>query len=269
LKSKIIIMSLDYEKICGYVRDIALEAGEFIARERDSFSRTAVEYKTGSHNLVSYVDKGAETIIVKALSKLLPGSGFIAEEGTATATDEHYKWIIDPLDGTTNFIHGLPPYCVSIALLEGDELVVGVVYEINLKEMYYAWKGSKAYMNGCEIRISDVAQMKHALIAVGFSYSAITGDDSYLDKIIDFQRRSEGVRRLGSAAADAVYVACGRLDAFVQGGLAPWDIAAAALIIRCAGGVVSDYCGGEDFLFGGEFLTTTPGLYDELLSSMK
>jgi len=262
-------MSLNYEEICGYVREIALEAGEFIAREREVFSRSAVEYKEGSHNMVSYVEKGAETIIVKALRELLPDSGFIAEEGSASATDEHYKWIIDPLDGTTNFIHGLPPYCVSIALLEGNELVVGVVYEITLKEMYYAWKGSKAYMNGREIRVSDVTQMNHALIAVGFSYSAITGSEGYLERVIDYQRRSNGVRRLGSATADAVYVACGRLDAFVQDGLAPWDIAASALIIRCAGGVVSDYCGGEDFLFGGEFLATTPELYDEFLSSVK
>jgi myo-inositol-1(or 4)-monophosphatase len=262
-------MKPDYEKICGHVQEIALEAGEFIAREREVFSSSAVEYKDGAHNMVSYVDKGAETIIVEALRRLLPGSGFITEEGTATAKDEEYKWIIDPLDGTTNFIHGLPPYCVSIALMEGEELVVGVVYEVTLKEMYYAWKGSGAYMNGRPIRISDVALMDHALIAVGFSYSSVTGDDGYLERIIDYQHRSHGVRRLGSATADAVYVACGRLDAFVQSGLAPWDIAAATLIIRCAGGVVSDYSAGEDFLFGGEFLATTPGLHDQFLSSLK
>ena len=264
---------MDYGKICEQVCSIARSAGEYIAREREGFALSDIEQK-GRHNLVSYVDKTAEKQIVAALRELLPGSGFITEEGSATASDEEFKWIIDPLDGTTNFVHGLPPYSTSIALQQGGEIVVGVVYEVCLREMFYAWKGSEACMssdaclNGKVIRASEVRRVENSLIAVGFSYAASQASGDHMERMGRYQRTSDGIRRLGSSAVDAVYVSCGRLDAFVQSGLAPWDIAAGALIVQRAGGRVTDFKGGEDYLFGGEFVATNPYIYDEFMRTI-
>lgn len=258
---------LSYSEICRKVEVVARRAGEFIAAERENFSFDKVEFK-GAHNLVSYVDKGAEKIIVEYLRELLPEAGFITEEGTATCTDEHLKWIIDPLDGTTNFVHGLPPYCVSIALMEGDEVVVGVVYEVTLGEMFTAWKGSQAFCNGKPIEVSKVREMSNALIAVGFSYSALA-DDSYLERVANYQRTTDGIRRLGSATADLVYVAKGRVDAFSQIRLKAWDVAAGVLIAQRAGAIVTDYSGGNDYIFGGEIVAANPYIHGEFLKSVR
>lgn len=258
---------MDYEKICEQVCRIARSAGEYIAREREGFALSDIEQK-GRHNLVSYVDKTAEKQIVGALRELLPGSGFITEEGSATASDEEFKWIIDPLDGTTNFIHGLPPYSTSIALMHGREVVVGVVYEVCLREMFYAWKGSEAYLNGKVIRASEVRAVENSLIAIGFSYAASQASGDHMANLARYQRSSDGIRRLGSAAVDAAYVACGRFEVFVQSGLAPWDIAAGALIVQRAGGRVTDYAGGEDYIFGGTFVATNPYIYDEFMRTL-
>ena len=173
---------MDYEKICTAVREVAREAGEYIAAQRETFSFERVEFK-GAHNLVSYVDKTAEQMIVARLRTIVPEAGFITEEGTAGSRREHLRWIIDPLDGTTNFVHGLPPYCVSIALAEGDEMVVGVVWEVTLRECFWAWKGSKAYLNGEEISVSKVDRLENALVAIGFSYATLAEVEDYLDMI--------------------------------------------------------------------------------------
>ena len=202
-------------------------------------------------------------MIIKELQKLLPGSGFIAEEGTATSSNEKYKWIIDPLDGTTNFIHGVPPFAVSIALMENDELVLGVVYEITQNECFYAWKGSKAYLNGTEIKVSTASTTTDSLIATGFPYSAFEKLESYIASMRYFMIHSHGLRRLGSAATDMAYVAAGRFDAFYENGLKPWDVAAGTIILRQAGGKVSDFNGGEKFLFNGEMVATNSAYFDE------
>lgn len=254
---------IDYRDICLKVCDIAREAGEYIAGERENFSPSKVEYK-GLHNLVSYVDREAEVRIVSALSKLIYGVGYITEEGTAVSSNEYLKWVIDPLDGTTNFVHGLPPYCVSIALMEGDEIVVGVVYEITLKEIFYAWRGSVAYRNGYIAKVSGTQQLKDSLIAVGFSHDTHADTERYLETMAYFQKNSNGIRRLGSAAADIAYVACGRLDGFFQAKLSPWDVAAGAFIAKAAGAMVSDYSGGGNWLFGGEIIVSTPAIYGDI-----
>lgn len=259
---------LDYKDLCEKTCEIARRAGEFIATERDNFTFDRVEFK-GAHNLVSYVDKQTEMMVVEALRELLPEAGFITEEGTAEYNGERYKWVIDPLDGTTNFVHGLPPYCVSLALMDGDEVVVGVVYEVTLREMFYAWKGSDAYLNGKKITVSKVATLENALVAIGFSYSAIKNIDGYLDTVASYQLNTDGIRRLGSAAADMVYVACGRFDAFSQINLSPWDVAAGVLIAKQAGAVVSDYSGGNDYIFGKQMIAATPGVYDEFMKTVK
>lgn len=253
---------MNLEKLCFEVQSVAKTVGTFIAGERKKFTLDQVEVK-GQANFVSYVDKKAEEMIVGALLNLLPGSGFIAEEGTAGSSDEKYKWVIDPLDGTTNFIHGLPPFAVSIGLMDEDEIVLGVVYEITQDECFYAWKDSKAYLNGKEIRVSTASNTKDALIATGFPYYQFDKIDSYISAMHYFMLNSHGLRRLGSAATDMAYVAAGRFEAFWEQGLHPWDVAAGTIIIRQAGGKVSDFKGGDDFLFNGEMVASNEAYYNE------
>lgn len=253
---------MDFEKLCAEVQQIARTTGAFIAGERENFNIEVVEVK-GKANFVSYVDKQAEEMIINQLRRLIPGSGFIAEEGTATSSDEKYKWIIDPLDGTTNFIHGLPPFAVSIALMEDEELVIGVVYEVTQKECFYAWKGSKAYLNGKEISVTSAATTSDALIATGFPYSAMDMLDPFIVSMRHFMIYSHGLRRFGSAATDLAYVAAGRFEAFYEHGLKPWDVAAGALILRQAGGKISDFNGTGKFLFNGEIIAANNAYFGE------
>lgn len=253
---------VDYQEICRRVCEIAREVGEYISGEQAGFSFSRVEFK-GVQNMVSYVDKEAERRIVERLRLLIPHSGFITEEGTAVPGREEFKWVVDPLDGTTNYIHGLPPYCVSIALMHGEELVVGVIYEITLGEMFYSWKGANSYLNDAAIHVSGIDTLEHSLIGAGFSYPTNLEVSDFLDLIAYFQKNTNGIRRLGSAAADLAYVACGRFDGFYHVRLAPWDVAAGALIVRNAGGVVKDYSGGNNFIFGREIIASNPYIYPQ------
>jgi len=253
---------MNLENLCFDVQGLAKIAGLFISEEREKFNIEDVIVK-GKADFVSYVDKQAEKLIVDGLRDLLPGSGFIAEEGTATSSDEKYKWIIDPLDGTTNFIHGLPPFAVSIGLMEDKELILGVVYEVTQDECFYAWKGSKAYLNGEEIKVSTAATTSDALIATGFPYSAFEKLENYVESMRYFMVHSHGLRRLGSAATDLCYVAAGRFEAFYEHGLKSWDVAAGAIILRQAGGKVSDFNGGDKFLYNGEMVAANGAYFDE------
>jgi len=253
---------MNLEKLCFDVQGLAKIAGLFIAEEREKFNIEDVIVK-GKADFVSYVDKQAEKLIVEGLSKLLPGSGFIAEEGTGASSDEKYKWIIDPLDGTTNFIHGLPPFAVSIALMEDKELVLGVVYEVTQDECFYAWRGSRAYLNGNEIKVTTASTTSDALIATGFPYSAFEKLECYIESMRYFMVHSHGLRRLGSAATDLCYVAAGRFEAFYEHGLKSWDVAAGTVILRQAGGKVSDFKGGDKFLYNGEMVAANDAYFDE------
>jgi myo-inositol-1(or 4)-monophosphatase len=253
---------MNFRKLCFDVQIIAKLAGKFIAGEREKFNPIDIEVK-GKANFVSYVDKQAEELIVNGLRRLLPGSGFITEEGTAASSDEKYKWIIDPLDGTTNFIHGLPPFAVSIALMDDHELVLGVVYEITQNECFYAWKGSKAYLNGAEIKVTTASTTIDSLVATGFPYSEMDNLDRFIASMRHFMIYSQGLRRLGSAATDLAYVAAGRFEAFYEHGLNPWDVAAGTIIIRQAGGKVSDFNKGENFLFNREIVASNSAYFDE------
>ena len=259
---------VDYQKLCMMVCQIAKEAGAFIRNEAHSFDRSKVEYK-GLNDLVSYVDKSAEQMIVNSLSSLIPGAGFITEENTGIKNSSGFQWIIDPLDGTTNFVHGLPCYCVSIALMNEFELVIGVVYEINASECFYAWQGGQAMMNNEIIKVSGVSHLKQSLIATGFPYTNYSRMKPYME-VFDFcMRNTHGIRRLGSAAADLVYVACGRLEAFYEYGLNSWDVAGGALIVKQAGGIVTDFSGGENYLNGGEIIAANSLMYLEFAAEVR
>lgn len=259
---------MNLEQLCNAVCNIARQAGTFIREERKSFNSNAVEHK-GMNDLVSYVDKTAEQLIVDKLNPLINDAGFITEENTLSIVGKRYQWIIDPLDGTTNFVHGLPPYCVSIGLTDNGKLCLGVIYEITLDECFYAWKKGGAWMNEKPIFVSEKNALKDALLATGFPYTNFSRMKPYMEVFDYCMKNTHGLRRLGSAAVDLAYVACGRLEGFYEYGLNAWDVAAGAFIVEEAGGKVADFKGGDDFLFGKEIITTNPGIYEEFLSVVK
>lgn len=252
------------ENITSQVVNVSKEAGDFIRQERKKFDPEKIEYK-GLNDMVSYVDKTAERMIVTALEKILPESGFITEEKTTTKIGERYNWIIDPLDGTTNFIHGVPTFSVSIALKEYDELISGVVYEINLDECFYASKDTAAYLNDKVIKVSNNPTVSSSLIATGFPYYDFSKQPAYIQLFTELMKSCHGLRRLGSAAVDLAYTACGRFEAFYEYNLNPWDIAAGVLIVRQAGGKVTNFKGGEEVMNSRELLATNGKIAGELL----
>jgi len=259
---------MDLQKLCAEAKEIIKETGAYISTEAKQFSSDAVESK-GVHDFVSFVDKTAEKQLVEGFKKILPGAGFIAEEQTETYRSEQYNWVIDPLDGTTNFIHGLMPYAISVALMEKDELILGIIYEISRDEMFYAWKGSKAYLNNSEISVTKAKKVTDSLIATGFPYYDYDRLPQFMKTLDFFMRNSHGLRRLGSAATDLAYVACGRFDAFYEYSLSPWDVAAGAFIVQQAGGKVSDFNGGTNYVFGKEIIASNNNIHNEFLKDIK
>ncbi len=255
----------NYEEITKQCITLAKETGGFLKKEFSNFRSDMVEAK-GLHDFVSYVDKESEKLLVDGLSQICPDAGFIVEEGTSTEKNETLNWVVDPLDGTTNFIHGLPPFAISIALMHSDEAVVGVVYEVSLDECFYAWQGSTAYLNGKEIRVSEALKVSDSLVATGFPYYDYHRIKPMLDSLEYFMRNSHGIRRLGSAATDLAYVACGRFDAFYEYSLNSWDVAAGALIVKQAGGLVSDFRKGNNYIFGREIIATNNNVFNEFSS---
>lgn len=257
-------MSYDLESICSRVNELCREVGQFILGEKGKVKGKSIEIK-GLNDFVSYVDRTAEEKLVAGLSKLIPEAGFITEENTITKKGERYNWIIDPLDGTTNFLHSVPCFAISIALMRDDKLVLGVIYEMNLDECFYAWEGSKAYLNGEEIKVTDASRLSGSLMATGFPYSNYERFSEYIELFMDLMKSTQGVRRIGSAAVDLAYVACGRFEGFYEYGLKPWDVAAGIFIVQQAGGRVGDFKGGSNYLFGQEIIATNAGIYDEML----
>lgn len=244
---------------------------EFIRKEGAAFDLTRIEMKgEGFNNLVSYVDKEAERMLVSSLQKLLPNSGFITEEGTIEQSgQQEYNWIIDPLDGTTNFLHGLPIYAISIGLVQNNQPILGVIYHIGRSECFHAIQGGKAYCNEREIKVSSISSLSQSLLATGFPYYHLDKRDVYLEVIKDFLAKSHGIRRLGSAAIDLAYVACGRLEGFFEYNLNPWDVAAGVFIVQQAGGHVTDFNGGTNYLFGGQLCASNSAIHPEMLDVIR
>lgn len=259
---------LDLKQITEEVRKIALDAGAFLRSERMAFDMSKVE-KKHAHDYVSYVDKESEKRIVASLRALLPEAGFIAEEGTANLAEEEYCWLVDPLDGTTNFIHNNAPYCVSIALRNREELLVGVVYEVCRDELYWTYKGAPSYLNDKEIQVSDVSDMYEAFIALGFPYDFEAYKPVANHLVNALYGNVGGLRLQGAAAAELCYVAAGRFEARIEAFLGPWDIAAGALILMNAGGRLSDFEGRPDCYSGHEVLATNGKIHRELLDILR
>lgn len=252
---------LNLQSLTAQVIKTAKEAGQFIRQERTTFSYANVEIK-GLNDLVSYVDKTAEQLIVKGLSEVLPEAGFITEENTINELKE-YNWIIDPLDGTTNFIHGIPCYAVSIALEYKGEIISGVVYEVVHDECFSAFQNGGAYLNGNPIKVSERSSLKDSLIATGLPIYNFTRLGQYLTALTQLMKTTHGLRRIGSAATDLCYVACGRMDAYFEYNLNAWDVAAGALIVKEAGGSICDFSRGNNWLFGREVIATNNQLKEE------
>lgn len=261
---------VNLEIICQKVAQVAKMAGAYILEESSHFKSGDIEEK-GLHDLVSYVDKTAEKIIVDALLPLLPEAGFITEEQTLLKESECYNWIIDPLDGTTNFLHGVPTYSVSIALTYLDELVVGVVYEINRDECFTAWKEGGAFLNGKSISVSSTSSLDTSLLATGFPFRSEVFLDEYIDVLKTMMKSTRGIRRIGSAAVDLAYTACGRFDCFFEFNLQNYDMAAGILLVREAGGITMDFQGKQDMLNKGSVIAGNPRMtelvYDEIKKS--
>jgi len=259
---------MDLQKMTAEVNSLVTEVAAYIAEQRKSFSNEAVSDK-GVNQLVSYVDVEAEKKLVAGLSNLFPEAGFITEEETSDKGRADCNWIIDPLDGTTNFIHNLPVYSVSVALARHQEILIGVVYEIGRKELFAAWQGGGAWCNGERIHMSHETELKKSLLATGFPYYDYVHMDAYLDTLKHLMRSTHGLRRMGSAAVDLAYVASGRFEGFFEYGLHAWDVAAGILLVKEAGGKVSDFKGGNDFLFGDTIIASNQGLYQALLDIIK
>lgn len=259
---------MNYELLCNKVIAIVKLTGNFIRKEALQFDASKIEYK-GLNDMVSYVDKTAEQKLVRNLEKLIPDAGFITEEKTISREGKTYTWIIDPLDGTTNFIHGIPAYGISVALYEDGLPVVGVVYELNRGEMFYSYKGGDAFMNKKQIKVSSNPDLPSSLLATGFPYYQFEKQAQYLKLLEEMMQKSHGVRRIGAAAVDLVYTACGRFDAFFEYNLQQWDFAAGCFIVQQAGGEVFDFSGGNDYFEKREILATNGKLTAEMLEAIK
>ncbi len=221
----------------------AQEAGHFLKENVGKVKN--IEMKKGeARNLVSEIDKGSEAKIIKMLKGHFPNHGILAEESGGNSLTEEYRWIIDPLDGTTNFLHGVPVFCVTIALEHKGTIIAGVTYDPNLDELFTAEKGSGAYLNGSKLRVSRATEMMNSLFVTGFPYDIENNPDHPAEHFVNFLKATQGLRRLGSAALDLAYVACGRFDGFFEVALNPWDMAAGVLFVDEAGGRTTNFTGG-------------------------
>lgn len=248
------------ESVC----QTALNASNYILSEYNKVRASDIEIKD-LNSLVSYVDKTAEKMIVDGLKPLIPEAQFYTEEATEDRSIAEYTWIIDPLDGTTNYLHQIPVFSVSIALLYQNELVIGVIQDCTRHDTYAAWKDGGAYINGKPISVSSAKQLADSTLATGFPYYDFNLLSAYMDLLSTLMQRSRGLRRFGSAAIDLAYVAAGRFDGFFEYGLKPWDVAAGLLIVKEAGGTISTFSLGDTSpLWDGELMACNRYITREL-----
>ncbi len=246
-----------------------MKAGRSLARDFGEVQNLQVSLK-GPGDYVSQADHRAEKILREELERVRPGYGFLMEEsGAIEGSDNQHRWIVDPLDGTTNFLHGIPVFSVSVALERQGELVAGVVHNPAMDELYTAEKGAGAFLNDRRIRVSARRYLEDSVIGTGIPHIARGNHPSYLRDIAPIMSRSAGIRRLGSAALDLAYVAAGRFDGFWEEGLAAWDVAAGMVLVREAGGFVTDSNGGKDALEGGSIVAGNEPVHKALLDQLK
>lgn len=245
----------------------ARRAGSILVRNADHIGRLTVVTK-GQNDFVTEVDRLAESEIIDILRRAYPDHAILAEESGGD-TNKDYCWIVDPLDGTTNFIHGYPQYAVSIALQHKGRLEQAVVFDPLRNELFTATRGQGAHLNDRRIRVSQVHDFKRSLLGTGFPFKSSAHLESWIAVFRRVAGETSGVRRAGSAALDLAHVACGRLDAFWEFGLQPWDMAAGCLLIEEAGGMVGDPAGGQQHLRTGSLVAGNPKIYAELLKHIR
>lgn len=245
----------------------ARRAASVIQRASNNLDLIRVERK--QHNdFVSEVDRAAEAAIVETILEAYPKHAILAEEGGARGNSE-YTWIIDPLDGTTNFLHGFPQYCISIALEHRGQVTQAVVYDPNRNDLFTASRGVGAFLNDRRIRVSKTRDLSEGLICTGFPYREFNKLDAYLAMFKDVLQKSAGVRRPGAAALDLAYIACGRFDGFWELGLQPWDIAAGSLLVLEAGGLITDLDGEANYMESGNVIAGTPKVFFQLMQTLQ
>ncbi|MDR1743607.1 MAG: inositol monophosphatase [Dysgonamonadaceae bacterium] len=258
-------MENSIEFIAKDVCRLAVSVGAYLREEQQKLKKSAIEMK-GARNYVTYVDKEAEKRLVEQLKEILPDAGFLTEEATVEYVRREYTWMIDPLDGTTNYVHGDTPFSVSIALMKNDEIVLGVVYDPVADELFSA-VGGDARLNGEAIRVSDKEALKNGYIGFGIPYSLSAEGETVLRNAIALFRECS-FRMKGSSALEICYVACGRFDAYFHSGLSPWDVAAGSFILKRAGGKATDFSGGDNYLFGKEIVASNGKIHDDILSKI-
>jgi myo-inositol-1(or 4)-monophosphatase len=251
----------------------ARRAGTII--NRAALDRGALQIRNkGTNDFVTQVDQAAENAIIDIIRQMYPDHAILGEEsgalgGEAGKKVPEYRWIIDPLDGTTNFIHGFPQYCVSIAVQYRGTTAHGVVYDPGRNELFTATRGAGAFLDDRRVRVSKCITLKESLVGTGFPFKEVTRLTLYMRQLRTIMTTASGVRRAGAAALDLAYVACGRMDAFWEMGLSSWDMAAGALMIQEAGGLVGDLSGEEGYLDKGEIAAATPKVFPQLLAALK
>lgn len=253
---------MDKKRLLQQVEALCRQVGQWMLEQRVSHDQ--IESKT-LNNFVSFVDKGAEKQLVQGLTKILPASGFIAEEGTGTKLEDGPNWIIDPLDGTTNYLHQIPMWCISIALHDDSGLQLGIIFDPQRDECFTAIKNEGAYLNGEEISVSPTKHINDSLFATGFPYDDFGRQENYMKLLTKLTENTRGIRRLGSAALDLAYVAAGRFELFYEYSLNPWDVAAGILIVQEAGGKVTGFYPEGDPLFGEDIVASNTHTHEAFL----
>jgi myo-inositol-1(or 4)-monophosphatase len=251
-----------HEKELKTAVKVACSAGGLLMKM--SRGKLAIKFKS-SIDMVTEADKASESLIIKAIRQAFPGDDIMTEESQNQRTSSKRRWIIDPLDGTTNYAHNFPVWCVSIAFEEKDQVMAGAIYNPNLNELFTAVKGKGAYLNGKLIKVSSEKNLLKSLLATGFPYDVHTSPENNLENFQRFIKRAQAVRRPGSAAIDMAYLACGRFDGFWEIKLKPWDAASASLMISEAGGRITNFSGGRYSIYYPECLASNGKIHSQML----
>jgi len=257
---------MNLEELCNKVKELAFSTGEYLKTEQAALRKRDIELK-GTRNYVTYIDKEAENRLVEGLSRLLPEAGFLTEEETVGFEQKEHTWIIDPLDGTTNYVHGDSPFSVSIALMKENEIILGVVYDPLAAQMYSATGTGKVFLNDNPVRVSGHSTLTNGYIGFGIPYSLDERGEQILRNAMK-QFRKCSFRIKGSAALEICYIAAGVCDAYIHSGLSPWDVAAGAFILECAGGKCSDFSGGDNYIFNKELVASNGIIYQEIMETI-
>lgn len=255
---------MDLEKLCNDVKHIARDTGMYLKNQQALLRQNEIELK-GTRNYVTYIDKEAEQMLVAALQKIFPEAGFLTEENTVTFEQRPFTWIIDPLDGTTNYVHGDTPFSVSIALMREGEVILGVVFDPVADQMFSASEKGKAFLNDVPLQVSRQSTLENGYIGFGIPYSLDEKGEQILRHAMA-QFRKCSFRIKGSAALEICYVAAGISDTYFHSGLSPWDVAAGAFILQCAGGKCSDFNGGDNYIFGKEMVASNGVIHQEIMN---